>query len=155
VVGANVFVCDNLSFSGEIRIARRHTRFIMRDIPRLTANAVGQLSLSWNKMEDRINHYREHELSDAVVHDLCVRSIDVGAITASQLPRVVKEWREPRHPEFKDRNVWSFFNSTTEVLKESGLSQVSRRTIALHGLLDAEVGLGKGLLEGVTDSVVE
>jgi hypothetical protein len=26
VAGANVFVCDNLSFSGEIKIARKHTR---------------------------------------------------------------------------------------------------------------------------------
>src|SRR6266576_2541482 len=32
VVGASVFVCDNLSFSGEIKIARKHTRFILRDL---------------------------------------------------------------------------------------------------------------------------
>ena len=30
VAGANVFVCDNLSFSAEIKIARKHTRFILR-----------------------------------------------------------------------------------------------------------------------------
>jgi hypothetical protein len=28
-----VFVCDNLAFSGEIKIARKHTRFIVRDLP--------------------------------------------------------------------------------------------------------------------------
>ena len=33
VAGASVFVCDNLSFSGEIKFARKHTRFIVRDLP--------------------------------------------------------------------------------------------------------------------------
>ncbi len=32
-VGSSVFVCDNLAFSSEIVIARRHTRFINRDLP--------------------------------------------------------------------------------------------------------------------------
>ncbi len=33
--GASVFVCDNLSFSGEVKLARKHTRFITRDLPTL------------------------------------------------------------------------------------------------------------------------
>ena len=32
-LGSRVFVCDNLSLTGEIKIARRHTRFIHRDLP--------------------------------------------------------------------------------------------------------------------------
>jgi hypothetical protein len=32
-LGSTVFVFDNLSFSGEVTIARRHTRFIERDLP--------------------------------------------------------------------------------------------------------------------------
>jgi len=43
VAGANVFICDNLSFSGEIKIARKHTRFILRDLPFLTQQAIGRL----------------------------------------------------------------------------------------------------------------
>ena len=33
VVGASVFVCDNLSFSGEIKLARKHTVHVERDLP--------------------------------------------------------------------------------------------------------------------------
>jgi hypothetical protein len=35
VIGASVFVCDNLSFSGEIKLARKHTVNVQRDLPQL------------------------------------------------------------------------------------------------------------------------
>ncbi len=44
VAGASVFVCDNLSFSGEVKFARKHTRFIARDLPQLTGRAIGLLA---------------------------------------------------------------------------------------------------------------
>src|SRR6185503_19450581 len=31
VIGASVFVCDDLSFSGEVKLARKHTVQILRD----------------------------------------------------------------------------------------------------------------------------
>src|SRR5262245_43714131 len=34
-MGASVFVCDNLSFSAEERMDRKHTRFVLRDLPGL------------------------------------------------------------------------------------------------------------------------
>src|SRR5262249_39136332 len=43
VVGSSVFVCDNLSFSGEVRLARKHTVNIERDLPGLIDGAVGRL----------------------------------------------------------------------------------------------------------------
>lgn len=43
VVGSGVFVCDNLAFSGEIKIARRHTTNLHRDLPAMIDAAVGRL----------------------------------------------------------------------------------------------------------------
>jgi len=42
VAGTRVFCCDNLAFSGEVRISRKHTRFAERDLRHLTARAVGK-----------------------------------------------------------------------------------------------------------------
>ncbi len=42
VIGSGVFVCDNLAFSGEVNLARKHTRFILRDLPQLVERAIGQ-----------------------------------------------------------------------------------------------------------------
>ena len=53
VCGASVFVCDNLSFNGEIKIARKHTVHILRDIPALTQQAIGRLMDRWHHQDGR------------------------------------------------------------------------------------------------------
>lgn len=141
VAGANVFVCDNLSFSGEVRMHRKHTTWIMRDLPQLTERAIGRLMTRWHHQDERIAKYKEHGLTGMEAHDLVIRSVDVGAMPPSRIPDVLKEWRKPRHVEFEPRTVWSLFNSFTEVLKGS-LIALPKRTEALHGLMDSFVGLG-------------
>ena len=76
VAGAAVFVCDNLSFSGEVQLARKHTRFIERDLPMLTERAIGQLVERWHSQDVRIARYREVALNDAAAHDLMIRAVD-------------------------------------------------------------------------------
>jgi len=140
VAGLTVFVCDNLSFSGEIKIARKHTRFILRDIPSLTQQAIGRLMERWHHQDERIAAYKAKNVSERVAHDLIIRSTDVGAATSRQIPLILKEWREPKHEAFQPRNLWSLFNSFTEVAK-GNLIELPRRTERLHGLMDSFVGL--------------
>ena len=140
VAGAQVFVCDNLSFSGEISLSRKHTRFIERDLPLLTERAVGQLTERWHSQETRLARYRDAKLGDVEAHDLMIRAVDAGVCPVSTLPKVVGEWRRPSHEAFASRNVWSLFNGFTEALK-GNLPLLPARTQALHGLMDAFVGL--------------
>ncbi len=140
IAGAAVFVCDNLSFSGEVQLARKHTRFIERDLPMLTERAIGQLVERWHSMDTRIARYREKTITDVAAHDLMIRAVDVGVVPVSTLPKVITEWRAPAHEEFQPRNTWSLFNSFTEALKNN-LSLLPKRTQALHGLMDSYVGL--------------
>ena len=140
VAGAAVFVCDNLSFSGEIQLARKHTTRIERDLPMLTERAIGQLVDRWHSQDTRIARYREKAITDVAAHDLMIRAVDVGVVAVSNLPKVIHEWREPKHDEFQPRNTWSLFNAFTEALK-GNLPLLPKRTQALHGLLDAQVGL--------------
>jgi hypothetical protein len=141
VAGASVFVCDNLSFSGEIKFARKHTRFILRDLPQLVSRSIGLLLAKWHDQDKRIAAYKDAEISDLDAHDLIIRAVDVGVCSNRLIPPVLNEWREPRHDAFEARNVWSLFNSFTESLKEGALSELPKRTEALHGLLDTHVGL--------------
>lgn len=139
--GSRVFVCDNLGFSGEITIARKHTRFIERDLPVLTSRAVGLLAQNWVSMDERIALYKRTELGDAQAHDLLVRSLDSGAATACQLPKVLQQWRAPNHPEFaENKNVWRLMNAFTEVAKENPNAMLVKRSVQLHSLLDSFVG---------------
>jgi len=161
-VGASVFVCDNLSFSGEITIARKHTRFIEQDLPKLTGNAVGMLSNKWSVMNDRIAQYKQVMLADSTAHDFIIRAVDINACTLQQVPSILTEWRTPRHPEFgAEKSAWRLFNAFTEAAKESSLTLLPQRTIRLHGLMDNQVGfaaasmsdkIAEGTIE--TDAVV-
>jgi len=152
-VGASVFVCDNLSFSGEITIARKHTRFIEQDLPKLTGNAVGMLSNKWSVMNDRIAQYKQVMLADSTAHDFIIRAVDINACTLQQVPSILTEWRTPRHPEFgAEKSAWRLFNAFTEAAKESSLTLLPQRTIRLHGLMDSQVGFAAA---SMSDKVAE
>lgn len=140
VAGSSVFCCDNLAFSGEVKLARKHTRFILRDLPQLVQGAVGKLMERWHHQDSRIASYKLTDLDDRTAHDLVVRALDVGVCPNRHIPLVLHEWRMPRHEAFLPRNVWSLFNAFTETLK-GNLTELPRRTEALHGLLDNHVGL--------------
>jgi hypothetical protein len=142
VAGASVMCCDNLSFSGEVKFARKHTRFIVRDLPQITERAIGQLMAKWHDQDKRIAAYKQLEITDTAAHDLVIRATDVGVCSNRLIPSVLHEWREPRHEVFQSRNVWSLFNAFTESLKDCNLAELPKRTEALHGLLDTHVGLG-------------
>jgi len=110
----------------------------------LTLRAIGKLSAQWHSQEVRFEAYKQHELTQRQTHDLLIKALDARAVTAQQIPHVLPEWRNPRHPEFVECgfNAWRLFNCVTEVAKEhGGLWQLPARTTALHGILDQECGL--------------
>jgi hypothetical protein len=141
VLGASVFVCDNLSFSGEIKLARKHTTYIERDLPQLVDRAIGSLGGLRRSQEQRFAAYKATDLGDGQAHDLLVRAVDGQVLPVTRLPDVLKEWRAPRHPEFRQgHTAWRLFNAFTETLKGQP-DRLPKRTQALHGLLDATCGL--------------
>jgi hypothetical protein len=142
VMGSSVFVCDNLAFSGEITISRKHTVFILRDMPSLIDSTVERIVGAWETQDVRIERYREARLNSRDAHDLVIKALDSGVICASRIPQVVHEWREPRHEAFRPRTVWSWFNSVTECLKDN-LPLLPKRTQALHEVCDKYVGFNR------------
>jgi hypothetical protein len=140
VFGANVFVCDNLSFMGEVKLSRKHTRHIMRDLPAVVSRTLGKLADHWNFQEKRFDAYKERELSNMQANDLIIRGMLSGACTKTHVMDIVHQWRTPNHDEFKPRNAWSMFNAFTEVLK-GNLNALPKRTESLHGLMDGECGI--------------
>ncbi len=140
-VGSRVFVCDNLAFSGEISIARKHTTYIMKDLPGLVIGAVGRIALAKVLQDTRIEAYRQYYLDDFDAHDLIIRSVDYGIISNQIIPQVLHQWREPEHDVFKERTAWSLFNGFTEVMKRFPASELPKKTVKLHGMLDKYVGM--------------
>jgi len=116
----------------------------MRDLRHLVTRAVGQLGDRFRSLDARVAAYKEARAPDWLAHDVVIRAADCRAITTSQIPDVLKEWREPEHEAFRSRNAWSLFNAFTAVYREINPHTALRRGEALHGLFDAVVGLSCG-----------
>ena len=141
VMGTRVFVCDNLAFTGEVKLSRKHTRFAVRDLRFMTSRAVGRLGEQFHREDERIAAYKRQRLTDKAAHDLLIRAVDCRAIMPTVLPEVIRYWREPLHEEFRPRTVWSLFNAFTEQFKAVNPHVAAKRSQALHGLCDSVCGL--------------
>ena len=140
VAGASVFVCDNLSFSGEVNILRKHTSQLNRDISPLADMAIQQLLEHWDYQDRRIKTYQGFVLNDSQVHDLVIQATDANVCPNRMIPHVLKHWRSPAYSDFEERTAWSLFNGFTQALK-GNLTELPSRTIRLHDLFDRHVGL--------------
>jgi hypothetical protein len=132
------FVCDNLIFTNTIKLARRHTRNILSDLDFMINRALGKLFGFWHGQDNRIEAYKNFDLSNSRVNDLVIRACKAGALPKSKIIDVVDQWESSDHAEFSDRNMNSLYNAFTEVYK-GNLVALPNRSEALHSVLDSEV----------------
>lgn len=117
-LGYSVFICDNLCLSGEINYSRKHTINAFPDAVMTiwslmeTMRAQHEFDLRWKDHAksvqiDEIDGYRL--MGELVGRD--VLSLQGG--DKSQFAAAIKQWRDPAHEIFADRNLWSFENALT------------------------------------------
>lgn len=141
ISGSHLSVCSNGLFNGEVKIARKHTRNLMRDLPHLCDSAIRRFNIAAQKQSEQIATYKECDLSTREANDLMIKALEAKAITASKLPKVIKAYKESPHPEFRPRNMWSLTNAFTEVYKEMSVDNVMSRSFNLHKVMDNHVAL--------------
>jgi len=141
VTGTGVFVCDNLSFTGEINVGRKHTTHILRDMPILMGKTVSAMAGVFKDSEQRVEAYKERELSREEVHDIVCLAMGQGFITSGKIKPILAEYSQPRHEEFSPRTAWSLSNAFTEIGKAWPLHTLQARSMGMNGILDAHCGL--------------
>lgn len=135
-VGSTVFVCDNLAFSGEIIIARKHTNQILRDLPVLIEGVVEKVERQHQIQDDRFNAYKDRLLTDQRADNVLVSLFRNGAMSGSELGKAIDQWYEPAHDAFREKaNVWRLFNAVTEAGK-GHVFQAVKKTRLLHKACD-------------------
>ncbi len=116
-LGSRVFVCDNLCFSGEIAISRKHTGgireavipAIMQGFARLPEIEAGQAL--------RLERYKALGMERSYANDYFVRAAAAGVIAPNRILAAVQVYEYPKHEEFEPRTLWSAFNAITEIQK--------------------------------------
>jgi uncharacterized protein DUF932 len=141
VAGTRTFVCDNLAFSGEVTMHRKHTANVFRDLPDLIYRMLSQVSSMRERIDGEIAVMKLRELPRKHAHHLMVEAIRANVLPASRLPKVLEAWEEPRHEEFAPRTAWSLFNAFTEVQKGSGPRAQMEGSLRLSSLFRRELSL--------------
>jgi hypothetical protein len=136
--GNRVFVCDNLSFSAELLVNRKHTVNGGARFREAIALATGRLDVFRASEAASVGLMQSTELDGRTAESLILRAWEAKVISHYQLPAVLDEWREPSHEAFEPRTRWSLFNAFTEVLRpfsESNPQAFAGRTFRLNQLL--------------------
>ena len=114
--GSRVFVCDNLSFTADLLVARKHTRFGQDRFREAIAQAVGSLGQFQQVEAQRIRRFQDMTLSDERAESLILRSYERGFVSNRALPDVIQEWRQPSFDYGSEPNLWRLLNAWTTVL---------------------------------------
>lgn len=139
--GSQVFVCDNLAFTGEVKVSRKNTRHCRRDLPGRVETALDKLMGTVDRMARRYAEYRNSRVDDAGVDRVLMRLVRSKGLPASKIPSVLREHAEPSHEAHGRNTAWTLFNAVTETLKGTNAERMVGRTILLHAAVDRELDL--------------
>ncbi|NLX56156.1 MAG: DUF945 domain-containing protein [Planctomycetaceae bacterium] len=116
--GERVLVCDNLAFSAQIVVMRKHTTYIERELDQRILDGITRLPAFQENAAGRIRRLQETPMDNPGAHDLIVRAVDERCIGLRDLPKVLERWRSPGYEAFGPRTAWSLYNAFTEVAKD-------------------------------------
>ena len=138
--GTQMLVCENLCFSSDVTLGRKHTTHIIRDIPYVLGNVIGQLQKNWADMSKRIEIYQNTEIGFTEACELTVNLAEAKSINAKDVFAITQEFKSPRHPEFNSPTLWNLYNAVTENMKGTDLNKMPVRNMIMHSLLDNRAG---------------
>lgn len=144
--GSRVFVCDNLSFYGDVVYRRKHTLNVWRDLPRGIEQMLAKVQGKRQRFEELVEKMHARMLGRAEAHDLLVQAIKIKALPPQQLLRVLEEYRQPSTPELRtlDPTAWKLYNAVTSVAKTWSPRSLMDNTTRLSGLFGEYVGVPLG-----------
>lgn len=141
--GANVFVCDNLSFSGEVVMNTKQTSRVHDRLPAMIEQMLERLRVVFGRQNEQFDSYRTTQITPSAADAALLALGRENIINWSELGKVVAEYEHPTHPEHAEdgETVWRLFNAATEVLKPRNpehprLPTLPSKTIKLHRICD-------------------
>lgn len=131
VAGATVIVCSNLMFEGEIKIMRKHTNRVFKDLGDLIEDAVEVIDHNFEILNRDSHQLKALPMGKTEMARLAGQFfIEEDLITSSQLNVVKREINDS--PLFTGETVWDFYNHLTEGCKVGHPSTRMRQQIDVH-----------------------
>jgi hypothetical protein len=132
--GSRTFVCDNLAFSGDHVIKRKHTVNLKRDLPGLIGEVVGPLAIQREAQKKQFDRYQATMLTDSRADAPIMQMYRNQVIGVQKIADVLEQWERPSH-DWGDKTGFRLFNAATLALT-GRVSENPRATQDLHKILD-------------------
>lgn len=133
VGGTKVFVCDNLSFSGDFIAFRRHTANILHDLPKLVFDAITELNYSLKAFAAWHKKLSTYILRRVRAQILTVKAMDMGVITPSDYRKLYGAYFD-HGAEYGEPNLYAFHGAITSILRDKNLFANHQRNTKLNKL---------------------
>jgi hypothetical protein len=146
--GESVMACVNRILFGEITLSRRHTTYVLRDLPTKFSDVFGQLYRmygDWQQVTDQLR--TTGPLDRVTVNDWIMEAVRAKACAASQITAVLGEFESPTLEVWRERELdgWRLFNAFTEVAKRWSAPTQWSKTQRLSSVFANRMGVDMAL----------
>ena len=131
--GAQVFVCANGMFEGDILVAKKHTLNVWDSVRQVMTDELGRVQESYTTMQSDVQALREVKISDGDAWKALGVLRGKNILTARTFEKAIKEWANPLYEEHQDGTALQLYNACTEAMKlESYPSRAMSQRVKLH-----------------------
>jgi hypothetical protein len=134
-IGATVFVCDNLALQGDIVIMRKHTKNVWNELEDLSISTLYKAGKHFEQIVVDTALLKDQQVKDDEAFRWMGLLFGRNVISPRQIAVLKEQWLHPAHPEFENRNMWSFFNAATESLKSCPPVTIMEKHAQAYNLL--------------------
>jgi hypothetical protein len=132
--GSRVFVCDNLAFSADHVIRRKHTTKAKRELPGLLAEIIQPLKEQRQMQNHKIVLYQHCPLTDELADHAILSLYRKQIIGVQRIPDILDLWNQPTF-HWGDKTAWRLFNAATYSLMGKVVEKPDL-TKELHEVID-------------------
>ena len=134
-IGAQVFVCDNLCFHGDIVVMRKHTKNILEDFQSELIQAVYKSLGNFDLVVNSMNRMKTIDITDDDAYKAVGLLAGHEVLTSTEINETFRQWRKPSYEAFQGRTLYSLYNAATCALRDAPPHRVYEAHTELHKTL--------------------
>ena len=143
-LGNHVFVCDNMAFSSEVVMQKKHSSRIDEHLVDMVQGAYDQFIEAYHKDRLTYDRWKEVEVNEDQAAALLVRAAQRRALPGAGILKTFELFQEPPHPEYGRNTAWTLYNAATQFLTHERATLAfdgrQRELLNLHGLFADRFG---------------
>ena len=132
-MGASVFVCDNLCFSGSsITVMRKHTANVMPDLNRMVGEAAGRAWAEFAKTDEDLRSYKGIGISEDALWAWLGVMVGRGVLLSGEMLKAARYFTNPPHEEHASQDLYAAYQGVNNALKGAQPTRTMQAHAGLH-----------------------